>query len=509
MNSAERSTGSIMQKYYLIPLAILAVALIGFGAFMIWPTGSTSASIVQNSFGTITGSQPSSPDAAYATQDNKGGTEIYLPIQAGAEQRAHQNSTSNELLDEIQQVVRAANAADCFETSADPADPPCTQGMPFTIVASGPPEVVTATSPNGDITETLPTYIWQDEGSATQYEVLIYDRDLSGTIDRTTYSAAAVCSSGTCSVSPSSPELVAGTRYLWRVKGINSAGFGPWNSPALFDVIENVSSPGTVTLNSPSGNTTDTLPTYAWQDEGSATQYEVLIYDRDLPGILDRTTYIASSICNSGTCSVNPSNPVLLVGTRYLWRVKGINSGGLGPWSTPTLFDVIENVSPPGTITPLNPSGDIADTSPTYEWQEEGGVTQYEVLIYDRDLPEILDRTTYAASSICSAGTCSVNPSSPVLVVDTRYLWRVKGINSGGLGPWSAPLFFDVVSVGAASLHGTLTEEQLQQEMKMVDFLMQQYEQELLLQEILELDAMLEKEDSHLANPELYLPIIQ
>jgi len=357
-----------------------------------------------------------------------------------------------------------------------------------------PPGMATLISPNGDISETSPTYTWQDLGTADSYEVLIYDRDVPAILDRTTYAATTVCNAGSCSVTPSSPVLTVGTRYLWRVKAINSTGTGPWSTPLFFTIVTSTSPPSSVTLIAPEGDTTDELPTYEWQDLGTADSYEVLIYDRDVPAILDRTTYNAATVCASGTCSVIPSSPLLTVGTRYLWRVKGINSGGLGPWSAPMFFDVVTSTPPPDSATAIAPQGDITESLPTYEWQDLGTADSYEVLIYDRDVSVILDRTVYNASTACTSGTCSITPSSPTLVEGTRYLWRVKGINSGGLGPWSDPTHFKVVGVAAASTTTQLelNAGQLQIEMVYLDDLIKRADTEIIDEEVRTLDSLID-----------------
>ncbi len=81
---------------------------------------------------------------------------------------------------------------------------------------------------------------------------------------------------------------------------------------------------------SPTGTTSDTTPTYTWNEVGSATSY--LFQVNNASGSIFGRQYAASSICSGGTCTVStPLVPGLSAGA-HTWYVLASNSAGNGPW---------------------------------------------------------------------------------------------------------------------------------------------------------------------------------
>ena len=90
--------------------------------------------------------------------------------------------------------------------------------------------------------------------------------------------------------------------------------------------------PGVVTQISPLGNITTTNPTFVWAVEPQTTSYTLVIYGVDAEVIVYMETFLASSICNSTQCSVQPQGVGPSVGD-YLWLLRAVNSVGFGSWS--------------------------------------------------------------------------------------------------------------------------------------------------------------------------------
>ncbi len=113
----------------------------------------------------------------------------------------------------------------------------------------------------------------------------------------------------------------------------------------------------------------------------------------------------------------------------YYWRVQASNSGGDGPWSSPTWSFTIDTApsSAPSLSSPTNGSSTY-DATPDFDWSSVSGATSYDIQVDNNSnftSPEI-DTTT--SSSDYTPGS-SLSPDT--------YYWRVRASNSCGDGPWS------------------------------------------------------------------------
>ena len=198
-------------------------------------------------------------------------------------------------------------------------------------------------------------------------------------------------------------------------------------------------SPGATQVISPTGEITDTTPTYRWNAVPGATWY--YLYVRDASGVRIRKWHSASTAgCASGTgvCSVTMATS--LVSGKGRWWVRTWNSAGYGPWSGGLNFIV---AIPPAATTLIAPAGSISDNTPTYRWNAVPGATWY--YMYLRDSSGVKIRQWFSASSAgCSsgAGVCSVTPTTVLAPGSGR--WWIKTWNSYGYGPWSGGLSFNV-----------------------------------------------------------------
>jgi uncharacterized repeat protein (TIGR02543 family) len=193
--------------------------------------------------------------------------------------------------------------------------------------------------------------------------------------------------------------------------------------------------PGATSLVSPSGTIFISAPTYTWNAVAESTWYYLWVTDST--GVRIQQWYTAADAgCGSGTgtCSVTPA--VALAAGAHQWKVQTYSSGGYGPWTSPMSF----TVSLPGAATLASPSGDIADTTPTYTWNAGSGASWYHLLVNDSAGSKI--QKWYTAAELgCpnGAGICSITPTTEVL---GSCQWWVQTWNSVGYGSWSAPLSF-------------------------------------------------------------------
>jgi hypothetical protein len=223
---------------------------------------------------------------------------------------------------------------------------------------------------------------------------------------------------------------------------------------AVFGIRPTWPRPVAARLISPSGIIATHTPTYAWTAVGNARRYYLWVDDPTSGenGKI-KIRYSAAQVgCGGGTgiCSVKPTTP--LASGPATWWIQTWNEAGDGPWSAPMGFHV--SVAPPGPATPLNPSGTIRTTLPTYTWPAVSGATAYMLWVDDVTSGEAGKIQTWysAAQAACGSGsgTCAVTPETAL--ANGPATWWIQTRNAFGFGPWSAPKTFTVSAVGAATL---------------------------------------------------------
>ncbi len=303
--------------------------------------------------------------------------------------------------------------------------------MTFHAASSAAPGQATLTAPTGDIGPNYnPTYQWNEVLGATWYRLWI--NGASGLVLNKWYQAYSICNAGVCSVT--SAATLGGGNYSWAVQTWNDAGTGPWSITVNFITAPPLP-PDKAILYTPEGDIgTEYNPTYQWQDFPGATWYYLWVNGSS--GAEIKQWYQASSICTAGTCSVRPSTS--LSGGNHTWWVQTWNSTGQGPWSDPKMFTT-PALTVPGQATLTAPTGDIgAEYNPTYQWNEVSGATWYYLWVKGPSGPVI--QKWYQAISVCSAGVCSVTPSTTL--AGGSYRWWIQAWNSAGKGLWSDPMDF-------------------------------------------------------------------
>ena len=158
-----------------------------------------------------------------------------LPIDNGPSQpqRFYVDTLPDEPYVQAQLAVQAANLAGLCTHQG--GDIPCLQGMPFTVTVSLPPGAVTSISPVGNTPTTTPAFTWDVESVADDYEIAIYEEATSTYVHFAIYSASAVCSGATCSLTPSGLALNLGD-HRWWIRASNSGGNGSWGYSKLFTI---------------------------------------------------------------------------------------------------------------------------------------------------------------------------------------------------------------------------------------------------------------------------------
>ncbi len=241
---------------------------------------------------------------------------------------------------------------------------------------------------------------------------------------------------------------LAGTnvRFRWRL-GLDNSGYSlGWfvDDVRIYTCSAAPAAPPVTTLISPSSAGGDVIrtstPTFTWNAVSTATQYSLYIVgSSDL-----QYFYAAADVgCATGIGICSKVSPVNLPAGSYRWWVDAYNPKGWGPWSSPLSFTV--SLGPP-EATPVNPSGVVTTSTPTYEWNPAATAEWYYLWVTDLSGPtHVITQWYTAAEAGCPGGItrCSIRPSTALS--SGRYKWWIQTWNASGYGPWSIEQPFSVV----------------------------------------------------------------
>jgi hypothetical protein len=177
-----------------------------------------------------------------------------------------------------------------------------------------------------------------------------------------------------------------------------------------------------------------TSPTFTWQTSANSQLYHLQI---SLSNNFNTLVYELSDV----TGISHSINTGLNLGTLYFWRVRGINSFGVGPWSEVRSFTTL-TLAPPAVQLFL-PANDSTGTPrrPRFVWVAAQDAISYTLRISTAD--NFIGLDDYIYTGIQS--TLLELPED--LAYNTPYFWRVRAVNSGGEGPWSETWKFTVQQV--------------------------------------------------------------
>lgn len=165
-------------------------------------------------------------------------------------------------------------------------------------------------SPQGNIRDTTPTFVWKNLVQATQYEYRLFR---SGTLVYGKIVSSAVCAGSLCSSTPAT--VLQEGKYSWMIRA--QVG-GLWKE---FSTMNFVLSMWPIPQ-SPKGYILDTTPTYVWSRVTEATKYEYTLYKN---GTVIYTKVVSSAVCVNATCSNTPSTVLGYIS--YRWRVRAMIGG--------------------------------------------------------------------------------------------------------------------------------------------------------------------------------------
>jgi hypothetical protein len=303
----------------------------------------------------------------------------------------------------------------------------------FTVIGNvtTPPGPVVLVEPDSaeQNVERRPTFVWNAEPISQSYAFQL------STNNTFTASELVVTIASTLDTTYTPTfDLEENTTYYWRVKGSNSMGDGPWSSGRSFSTRSDL--PTAITLVTPQNNSSgvSTSPTFTWQTSANSQLYHLQI---SLSNNFNTLVYELSDL----TGISHSINTGLNLGTLYFWRVRGINSFGVGPWSEVRSFTTL-TLAPPAVQLFL-PANDSTGTPrrPRFVWVAAQDAISYTLRISTAD--NFIGLDDYIYTGIQS--TLLELPED--LAYNTPYFWRVRAVNSGGEGPWSETWKFTVQQV--------------------------------------------------------------
>lgn len=260
---------------------------------------------------------------------------------------------------------------------------------------------------NGTFTnDTTPIFAWTTVSNATSYELQV--------ATDTQFNNTAFTVSGTTNTQTPNTSLGADHLYYWRVRGLSSAGNGPYSTTGTFTLDTQSPNPPNLLTPADASVTDNNLPNFTWQPVGDAAKYEIR-FDTNTPPV---TTGIVVTVTHF-------TPPVPLLVTIYYWQVRSLDAAGnISAWSAPFSVSIISAAN----------SAPIRNYFTAFPiiltWSGLGWATEYEVEV--DSTPDFAAPLSYHQGSI-PPNTLQVTINS---LPSGTYFWHVRAKKPDGT--WSA-----------------------------------------------------------------------
>lgn len=216
--------------------------------------------------------------------------------------------------------------------------------------------------------------------------------------------------------------LANGGRYFWRVRGLTSPLATPWSLVRSFVI--DVPTPEAPGLLDPDDNEANIPLTHLFKwDAGAFTEeFEIQVATSvNFSTIVAQAEHVTTMATGLSGMDYNST---------YYWRVRGVNTYGVGPWSAVYRFHTqIRVPSPPVLRQPGNGVTQVP-TTVMLSWLPSNSAVDYRVQV--STLPG------FHPMHLDTAGITGTSLQLRDLVPATRYYWRVLGRNSLGEGLWAS-----------------------------------------------------------------------
>ena len=274
------------------------------------------------------------------------------------------------------------------------------------------PDIVIVESPVDSTNDaSIPvTFSWKQAYLANSYQLQISDSNGFSFLSDTSVTDTTILLS----------NFNSGTDYYWRIRSVNDSGFSSWS--VIHNLNIGVGGFEGPLLIFPDNNAVDLGEQLklSWETMKGADNYQLQIaYSNDFVDIFIDTTEVMDE--------------ELLVqdlenGMNYFWRVRATDSESASAWSEVYSFSTA--ILPPNKISIIQPasSSEDIDIPVTFIWKQAVTADYYELKFGD---------TEELSNSITLSDITDTTVTLENLNYDSRYFWKVRGINLLDNGPWS------------------------------------------------------------------------
>lgn len=211
------------------------------------------------------------------------------------------------------------------------------------------------------------------------------------------------------------------TKYFWRVSARNIIGSSGYTTVQEFTTI--IAPPLSPSLLSPADAAIDEPINLdlAWSSSPTAASYRLQIATDSL---------FVSLILNDSTLTdtTRPVGPLAHL-TKYFWRVRAKNIGGLSAYTTRNSFTTI--IAPPAIPSLVQPSDDASGLAVVQllQWNPAGAAQSYRV--------QMATDSLFASIVMDDSTVVTTSRQTDSLDIGTSYYWRVRSKNTSGESLWS------------------------------------------------------------------------
>ncbi len=203
----------------------------------------------------------------------------------------------------------------------------------------------------------------------------------------------------------------------------------------------------------PSGEITETVPTFSWSATEDATEYRFGHESTNDESDWQVYTLTSEQLgCYSGgdTCAFTPTDFSFPKFTEKAWWVQANVNGDWQEWSRPNVFTIVEtDAGYNGDIPqPAWPTESVDTLTPEFSWSDVGDAMNYKIG-YENTEDEMTNGDSWESHEVdasnCEAGVCSFIPANTDFFPGESVVWWVKAQNSNGSwSNWSEAAVFTI-----------------------------------------------------------------
>lgn len=199
--------------------------------------------------------------------------------------------------------------------------------------------------------------------------------------------------------------------------------------------------PVATTQATPADNTTgiDNGSKLTWNSSSNATSYNLQI---------SKSIQFTSNTLDTNLTATEYSLKGLEASTKYYWRIASKNNSGVSNWSSAWSFTT--KAGAPSIVTLTSPLDQevLDNTDAKLQWQADASATTYNLQLANS---KIFDAFSIKFD-IKDIKTNSYLFDNNKLTPETKYFWRVQGVNTVGAGSWSKTQEFNTGKINSVDL---------------------------------------------------------